>query len=607
MAISIFGKTKKPQASKLETTTLPGFGGGWNDVDDEYTMSPKYCKTLINFNRNPSGGQTLRYGFRWFADIKATNDSPIIDQFYFNGRLVNVCENGKIVTVTDGGTIALIWDDTIAGALPGAPDGWSTGLTLATFVPFKNKLIIHNGVDKPISISTAFVVTYLQDGGTGSNVNVPIGKYACIAANYHCISGFDDSPTEVIISAAGTDGTFVGDPDPNDSISIDVGAYAPEGAAAIRGVAGYRTNLIVFLQGISIQVTLGEYNDTGDHTPKFPDTFPKFGLIGSRCITVVENDLIFAGLGGLSSARRNQYTSALDSTYISNIVEPAYRRLVADLDDTEQLLDAFAVYDPLQRNYMLCLKDGIVLVYTSNEKLNYKGWSRFDFGDGYRCGCTSFLGRVFFASNTRIFQMGNKTFRDLGEEVFADRVDDRDATWEQNTAYTAGQILWDAVTEESYTVNVSHTSPATGTFEEERDSDSDLYTLYEGIPIEFELEMPWFRGRDPMKTKLMRYISIGTNGTAEFTVECYVDNLYKDFDGNIIYDPVASLTFTGNDTPGYGIFTDQFGGGRRSNTPLMYKFPAKFKAAKFRVTGSTVHPLTLTSFSFVFSRGRYFR
>ncbi len=603
MVNSIFGKMKKPQPSKLETTTLRGFAGGWNAVDDEYSMSPKYCKALVNFNRNPSGGQTLRWGTGWFADIKATRNSPIVDLTYFNGRLVLVTESGNILTITDAGAVAEIWNTAIAAALVGAPSAWAAGVTQVSFVPFKNKLIIHNGVDKPVSISSAFAVTYLQDGGTGSNVNVPIGKYGCIAANYHCISGFAASPTEIIISSAGTDGTFPGDPDPNDSISIDVGAYAPEGAASIRGIAGYRTNLIVFLQGITIQVTLGEYNDTGDHTPKFPDTFPKFGLIGNRTVTVVENDLIFGGLGGLSSARRNVYTQALDSSYISNIIEPEYRSYVAELTDDEQLVDAYSVYDPLQRNLILMLKDGDALVYTSNEKLNYKGWSRFQ-GLDYRCGCTSFLGRVFFCDGTRVFQMGNKTF---GESYTADRVNDRDETWAQNTAYTAGQIIWDSVTEESYTVSVSHTSPATGTFLEERTADGALYTLYEGEPIEFELEMPWFSGRDPMKTKQMRFISVTTNGTAEFTVACFVDNLYKDYENNIIYDPAASLIFTGNDTPGYGIFTDQFGGGRRSGTPLLYKFPVKFKAAKFKVSGSTTHPLTITMFSFVFSRGKYFR
>lgn len=596
---------QRPGKSKVETTTLRGWGGGWNAIDDDHAMAPRYCKTLINFNRTSSGGQKLRYGTGWFADIKSVRNSDIVDQYYFNGRIINVTESGNIVTVTEAGVVAEIWSDLIAASLPGSPAGWTAGVEAVTFVPHKSSLIIHNGVDKPIKISSAFAVTYVQDESTGSNVNVPIGKYGCVAANYHCVAGIPGSPTEIVISAAGTNGVFPGDPAPNDSISLDVGAYAPEGAASIRGIAGYRTNLIVFLQGVSIQITLGEYVD-GVHTPRFPDTFPKFGLIGPRCVTTIENDLVFGGLGGLSSAKRNVYTQGtLDAVYISNIVEPEYRRIVAELDDDEQLRDAFSVYDPLQRNYILFTKEGTALCYTSNEKLNYKGWSLFQ-GMNYRCGCTTFLGRVFLADGTRIYQMGNKTF---GEEYFADRVNDRDYTWTVGMAAVQGDVIWDDVGEQSYTVLVSHTIPNL-TFAQAREDElySTYYEEYNGEPIEFELEMPWFEGKDSMKTKKLLFIGAGSTGTAEFTVECFVDDFYKDIDGNVVYDPAVSLTLAGHDAAGFGYGDDDsFGGRRRSRDARLYKYPAKFKIAKFKITGSTTEPLELTSFSFIFSRGRYFR
>lgn len=597
---------QRPGKSKIETTTLRGFGGGWNAVDDDFLMAPRYVKELVNFVRTPSGGQKLRYGTGYLTDIKSVNNSPIIDTEYFNGRIIAVCANGRIVSITAAGTVTLIWSPGIAASLPGTPGGWSTSIEQVTFVPHKNTLCIHNGVDKPLQLASTFTFTYLQDQSTGSNVNVPIGKYGCVAANYHCIAGISGSPTEIVISAAGTAGTFPGDPAPNDAISLDVGAYAPEGAAAIRGIAGYRTNLIVFLQGVSIQITLGEYVE-GTHTPRFPDTFPKFGLIGDRCITTIENDLVFAGLGGLSSAKRNVYTqSTLDATYISNIIEPKYRSIVAELSDDEQLLNAFSVFDPLGRNLILFTKNGIALSYVSNEKLNYKGWAKFT-GMEYTCGCTSFLGRVYLASGTRIFQLGNKTF---GEEYFADRVNDRDYTWNNTLSANVGDLIWDDVAEETYKVLVSHTTAsAPTTFAEARELDlyEDHYELYKGDPIEFELEMPWTSGKDPTKTKKLTHISVGSNGTAEFTVEAYVDNFYKDYDGNVIYDPAVSIDLCGNDAPGYGVEDGPFGGGRRSNDARLWKFPAKFKAIKFRLYGSATQPLEITMFSFLFARGKYFR
>ncbi len=601
---NIFPKSmQRPGRGKVETTTLKGFSGGWNAIDDDISMAVRYVKTLINCYRGPSGGQFVRFGTDWFQDIKYVRDEDILDMEYFNGRIVAVTVGGHILTITDGGVVTEIWNTAIAGALPGSPASWGTTVTQVSFVPFKSELIVHDGTDKPITISSAFHVTYLQDAGTGSNVNVPIGKYGCIAANYHCIAGIPGSPTEVIISAAGTSGTFPGDPLPNDAISIDVGAYAPEGAASIRGIAGFRTNLIVFLQGISIQIKLGVYNDAGTHVPEFPDTFPKFGLIGDRCITKIENDLIFVGLGGLSSASRNVYSNALESTYISNIIEPEYRRIVGALTDTEQLLESFTVYDPLSRNLMIFTKDGEAIVYTSNAKLNYKGWSLFQDMD-WTCGCTSFLGRVFFAQGTRIFQYGNSTF---DEKIYADRTNDRDGNWANSTNFAANYIARDTVTEESYKCLVTHTSPATGTFEAERIAAPSLWELYEGEAISFEIELPWVAGRDAMKTKLLRYISIITQGTAEFTTEAYVDNLYKDIDDDVIYDPVASMVFIGNDAAGYGLDAGPYGGGRRSRDPRLTKFPAKFKSIKFRMFGSIRKPLSFLGLSFLFSRGNYFR
>jgi hypothetical protein len=180
---------KRP-AIKLESTTLRGFGGGWNAIDEDLSMPPKYQVTLVNFHRTSSGSQAVRFGQMFNCDIASTNNSPIVDGYYFNGRNVVVCQNGWVITLDEtGATKTVIWSPAKAAALPGAPGGWSTGLTHICFVPFKNTLVIHNGVDKPISISSTFVTTYLQDLATGSNVNVPIGRYGCVAANYHCISG----------------------------------------------------------------------------------------------------------------------------------------------------------------------------------------------------------------------------------------------------------------------------------------------------------------------------------------------------------------------------------------------------------------------------------
>jgi hypothetical protein len=274
------------------------------------------------------------------------------------------------------------------------------------------------------------------------------------------------------------------------------------------------------------------------------------------------------------------------------------------LTDTQKENNTFLVYDKLGHNLFLVIPGQIALVYTSNEKLRYKSWSSLSSFD-YTCGCTSLLGRVFLVKGTKIFQYGNSVF---GEKYYADREADRDATWVTNTAFTAGEIVWDAVGEESYTCLVSHVS-SINTFAVDRADFPHYWLIYDGVAITFDLEMPWFDGKDPMKVKQLRFVSIGTRGTATFTLQMFVDNLYKDYDGNVIYDAARTMDFVGNDAPYFGSDPDTapYGGGRRSRDPRLFSFNAKFKTAKFRITGSSREPLEVINFSFLFARGRFTR
>src|SRR6478735_2238716 len=127
------------KASKLESTTLRGFGGGWNTIDQDLSMPPKFQVELINFLRTSSGSQMVRFGSLFNCDIKTVRNSPIVDGYYFNGRNVVVTESGNILTTDEvGGTITEIWNSTLSAALPGAPAAWGPTVTQVTFVPFKN-------------------------------------------------------------------------------------------------------------------------------------------------------------------------------------------------------------------------------------------------------------------------------------------------------------------------------------------------------------------------------------------------------------------------------------------------------------------------------------
>lgn len=602
----IFPRTMpRVRRAQLHEITLQGWSGGLNAVHDDLSMGPKFLVTADNVRRNPSGAHSVRFGDKWVADLTGTiAGTSLVDMTYFNTRLIAVSDDGEIGTITDAGSKAAIWNETIANALTGTPSGWSTGLDTIQFAPFRATVNVHNGVDKPISIDTDFNVTYLQDLATGSNVNVPIGKFACSVGNYHCIAGVAGEPTTVYISSSGTAGVFPGDPAPNDSIAIDVGAYVSEGSDEIRGLAGFKTYLLIFFQTQVLPVQLGGYDDSGNHTPQFPDSMPKFGLLGHRCIATLSNDIQFADVFGLGSAKRNLFSGLLDSKHASEYIEPKYRKAVDALTDAQRAKNCFAVYDPLSYSTIVFLPDDTAFVYTNNEKLRYSSWTHYMSVD-FQCACASLLGRIYGARDMRVYQLGNSVY--ASENYTADKLLDRDGTWANGTAYTAGDLVFDSDTGEVYTCSVSHTSLLGGTFAEDRTQRTGNWVLYDGVAIAFDMEMPWLTGKAQMKVKHLRFTNIGSLGNAEFTLALYVDGLYKDINGTVIADPALSMKFIGNQAGGFGVDEGPFGGGRKSHDPRLYRTPCRFKSIKPRLTGSVKKPLTFTNMTFLYAQGLYKR
>ena len=622
MTVSVFPQTLKVgRTNKLENITLRGFGGGWNAIETDLQMESTYLTKLRNFRRTAGGTQRIRFGskFHSFWGGEVPEGDTILDMEYFSGHLIFVFTNGDIWAAApfeDGSGLekTVIWNQDIAAALPvgeGEPPatGWSSGLTTVDFVPYKNELIIHNGIDKPITISRELETTYLADLAATplpSNINVPIGKYGCVVSNYHCVGGIAEQPTLIYISAVGTAGVFPGDPAPNDSITVDVGAFAPQGAVEIRGIAGFRANLLVFFQDQTVIIKLGTYNAAGVHEPFFPDTMPTFGLLGHRCIVPVENDLLFAGLGGVYSARRNllSVSGTLETQTLSDRIEPEYRQTIGVLNDQQQLEQCWMVQDALSHDVLLFTPVGRVFVFSFNTKLRYSSWSEYSDMD-YQCGCKTFLGRLFYALGVKAYQHGNPVFTD--EQFYRDREGDFEQTWANGIFYGPGDLVLDDVTGESFTCILGHISAETGSFLEDRGNPPLRWELFEGIDISFELELPWLDSKDPMRVKFLRFVSLATKGDAKFMLKAWVDNLYKNVDGAVVFDPCLSMEFIGNEAVGFGYDADTYGGGRRSDDPRLWKFPVRFKKLKLAIAGTKAGFLEIVNMSFLFSRGKYKR
>jgi hypothetical protein len=222
---------------------------------------------------------------------------------------------------------------------------------------------------------------------------------------------------------------------------------------------------------------------------------------------------------------------------------------------------------------------------------------------------------VFYADGLRIFQHGNAVF--ANEQYYADRTEDRDFNWANSTSYVVGDIARDTILHQSYVCTLGHTSSAAGTFENDRLTHQPRWTQFFGNNISFELELPWLDSKDPMKIKFLRFLNMATKGDAAFTVDAYVDNLYKAADGTVLFQPSLSMDFIGNEAAGFGYAPGHFsspshgegpyGGGRRSGDPRLYKYPVKFKTLKIIVRGVRGGNLEIVNMSFLYSRGKYKR
>lgn len=589
-------QSKVAMPSQLLDATLRDFSGGLNLIDEDTTIRSNFAKVLKNFHRDLDGTMSLRWGTMLKYDLTGTVTGNIIEKVYFNDKLVVFTSTGQIATVDANGVKAAIWNSTIAAALPGSPAGWSTGLVTIDTTEFKGSLVVCNGVDKPVIINSSFVANYLQDIPTGSNVFVPIGRYVTTVADYTVIGGVAATPFEIHISAKGTSGTWAGDPPPNDALSINIGAYAPSAGGDIRGISSFRNFLLVHFALQTVVVELGIYDDSGNHTPKPSDTIPDYGILSHRMSASIGSQLVFADERGVQKAKRNVFGGALEATGISSKLGTEF--LTSSPSSASDRYKSFCILNKAESRIMFFLmRDGVrrIFVATVDETLQNVAWNEF-IGMDFDCAAVTVRNRVYFSKGLKIYQYGNSAF--AGEDYVGDQVADFDATWVTATAYVVGQRLKNG--SEFFIVRKDHNSTTIA---------DDLLLgnieAYKGYPIDFDWELPWSDINTRMRKKRVRYIGMDTKGKAAFTIQCFVDNYYKDAGGN--YDPAIKMDFVAGDSPGYGGGDQPYGGGRRAIDERLWGYPVEFKLFKVRICGSSIGRLKFSTFTILYNRGNYHR
>ena len=545
---------QQPQ-SNLQVSTVRSFEGGLNVTDTDLNMSPKFAKTLDNFERGTDGSQSLRPGTVLLTN-QIADTSDIINHTYFASFIWSVQASGNITT-TDGVGNVVVHRRHPTNQIP-----WPPGVTYVDFTIFNGDLIICNGKDKPLIVTgdvndvNYLVVQYLIDKASGSNLNTPIGKYVIAHGEYTIMAGVAAAPSWIFISQKDTSGTYYGDAAPNDAVNIDLGPRVSLGDSTITGMVAYRDKLLVTFERGVLPLNLGVYTGTpAVHTPTDDGFIEEYGCLAHRSLISVGDDTFFNDNVGVNSVQRISLFNTLRPARISQLIDPLITDLIQSLTPLQIQQYVFAVYDLRHFRYMLFIPvfgennvviETVCFSYTNIPTLKVQAWSRLR-GWIWQSACRTALQNIVFSRSNKLY------YYDIDNSaVGADMVGD---------PLIAGGI---------------------------------------GVPISFEWEFPWADFKHRLDIKYMKYISFDTLGGADFTVEAYVDNIVQP-------GPAIAATFHGSSGIGYGEggYGDTPYGGSNgvSADERTFVFNTKFKLLKLKIVGSTKEKLRIVSISIAYLHG----
>lgn len=540
-----------------------------------------------------------------YSDVSTTNenrnmmhtdpysDNRIINITYFVNKLICVTKYGEVLAVDGKGNSIVLFNNQIAQNI-GASNGWSETHHVC-FAVFNGKLTIWNGVNKPLVVDLYLNIpcNYLVDESTQSNSMIPIGKYA-VSINHYLVVGniFDEQlgewkPDRIMISDYDAIGTFNDGTQStllNGGVTVDLGKIVESSTSEIKGLSRYRTQLIASFDEVSAFGTLGNMIDTeieegGQtieyqvHKPDFSDVISDYGCISNRTFQSIVGDTAALSFRGLGIFKKSALSSLTISTRLSTLIGTEMYKSFKDLSEEALSERIWSVYNPKEQQYLLFIPNNstyetttetVCFAYTvpnAHQARSVDGaWSKFT-GWNFQCGCTSVLNEVFLVNGTKIYVLGN-----VDAPVYADFINDSDY--------------------------IDPDDP------ECIDDDGN----YLGTPIKFCWEFGWQDLGNRQQKKSLRYISLSSNGKAAFTFGTNYDYLVeKDGNNNELCEQQIQLV--GGDSVGYGNGKQNYGGGRRTNSELLFAYTAKFNLIRIKMFGESREDLKINSLSLFYQGG----
>jgi hypothetical protein len=194
----------------------------------------------------------------------------IVDISYYNDHIVAVDDVGEIVKINADKLVTRLWDH--------YPMGWSATPYASTAI-FKGKLLLCNGINKPLVIdfNNTPQCQYITDGG--DSTHVPIGKYICAFNRWVIIAGIPNETATVYISMTDTYQAWEGVTD-SDGTHLDLN-NTNSASVYIRGINKFRNNLAVAFDDTVTMVELGIFNDK-KHEPNVTESIARHGSISHK-------------------------------------------------------------------------------------------------------------------------------------------------------------------------------------------------------------------------------------------------------------------------------------------------------------------------------------
>lgn len=608
----------------------------------------------------------------------------ILEMAFFQGSLVIFDDIGNIVAVRDlSGTLTIerIWDAAHAAATVNAPAPWrgaadGTRIRHISYATFKQTLLAVNGrlFDKPLEINfqrpngTA-PVQYLVDPALTTNANVyaadliqAFDGYVLLHASNNTSLTTNLTITSVDISAKNTSGVFVGNPNPDDAVNIDLGRASQTVEPRITGVSYIRNKVFIAFPDSAMLGTLGLYN-ADIHEPDFSDQVPQHGALNHRVIQNIGNDLFMCDYAGIPAFSQSLQSGVIAPERLSQLIYPELNRHLSRLSQDTLRYKIWSLYSVRDRMYMLFVpKFDSASVRTSTGEVAFvvtdfradqeiiiqlpnHGVSAGDYVNivitGWACaglavGDVAGVRRVVAVidDNNILVKVGAIPTVDgaIGTctTLTATPVDDESICYAYQYNPTLRIRRWTRFRGWYFIAGTTSNDGRVfladregrlwrmGTIDRPVYADQVGYTTDDpehplsGIAIPWVAETPWSDFADRIAMKVGEHATFDVEGFGKFEFTLFVDNIHDD-KATYTLSPAASTfvatvpTYYGEDANAFGAGAQTYGMGRRAREQVNYHFPFRCKLAKMRFQGNAKEYLRIIAVTLSYKKGSIYR